>query len=381
MRSGRAALLTGLAAMLGGCAITGSVPDLPRSDVQWGWSSEERELAQHSWLYAQLASNAYADPPEEYLLPGTIVARETYGNDGIGYAYAIFDRFEDDRLAETIIAYRGTEAQRLDLLWDDAVNGNILARHDMRGLETARAVAAQVDGRGAGRQVITVTGHSLGGGIAHYVSLSPVAENGGSVTRSVVFNNAPRRSAYDRAGNRTAIIERGDFLRFGRYFGREPVEIYRPIDCRSAEDHSVHHLADCLTWIAAFDEPDALASLQQNPDIRRPPAQNDPADPREGEAVSRALPINLYIADIAMRRAVNDAVRQSRLLRADYDRQAGLHLFVWKEADRVDVVLQRNGVSVLREGLDCAGVPLQECARAVVDVVEDALPAHLREAI
>ena len=50
----------GAAALAGGCTTVTPI-DRGGSDPVAGWNADTRALAQRSWLYAQLSSNAYLD--------------------------------------------------------------------------------------------------------------------------------------------------------------------------------------------------------------------------------------------------------------------------------------------------------------------------------
>jgi hypothetical protein len=111
-----------------------------------------------------------------------------------------------------------------------------------------------------------VTGHSLGGGIATYVSLCRPDVN------SYVFNSSPRfsicRGARGPAGNRESVVEYGEFLKAARIFGGSPDQLYTSIGCihgNAFRQHKMRPLAECLTRIAAIDrDPAAIASLEAN---------------------------------------------------------------------------------------------------------------------
>lgn len=111
---------------------------------------------------------------------------------------------------------------------------------------------------------ITVTGHSLGGGIAIQVSLEKPN------VKAYVFNTSPRFRLRGTApaNRRLSIVEYGEFLKAGRLFGREANQTYISLNCtpglNSIAQHSSRRLADCLTRLAAYREPGARLSLVRN---------------------------------------------------------------------------------------------------------------------
>jgi hypothetical protein len=277
--------------LLGGCVQmpvrtlqSASCPTAPG-----GWCPETREVARASWTYAQLANNAY--PPDSndpilkvgqghYRLAPGWVERVRQGNDATGFAYAVFDRFDGSRLAETVIAFRGTEKSARDWML-----GNVLGVQNRRGWAVAKGVRRSLDEAGWSGAELSVTGHSLGGGIAQFVSLRNVGGTGAGqrrkVTRSIVFDNSPRYwGPFEPIDDveRLALVERGELLTAIRWLRPKlPGQRSYKLDCnRSANpvtEHRIAVLANCLTWIAAFAEPQACASLRVNPDIGRPETQ------------------------------------------------------------------------------------------------------------
>jgi hypothetical protein len=223
-----------------------------------GWADQIRNTAAESYVYAQLSSNVYNEPPL-FVIP-SVTRLELVEDDGIGFGYGLYRQTNGNGPDDLIIAFRGTDfSQR-----DDWAYGNIVTLHNQRGLAVFRRIRAAHPG-----VPITVTGHSLGGGIATFVSLvEPVAQ-------SVVFNSSPRFRAPRNAvvNKRTSIVEYGEVLKATRIFGREADQLYMSIGCtrgNPVRQHRMRLLAECLTGIAAFDHPPALESLRLNPDVPRP---------------------------------------------------------------------------------------------------------------
>lgn len=260
-----------IATLLGIIALSGCAHVGPRGSteiVPGEWSTGVRATARKTYAYAQMSMNAYRDG-EHFNLPPELVEIDRRDNNRRGFAYAVFERREAGQQAEIIIAFRGTEP----MSWRDWLIGNALARQNPQGLAVYDAWRARIpDG-----VPITVTGHSLGGAIATYVSLCRSSVN------SYIFNSSPRfsRCAGDHgpAGDRESVVEYGEFLKLARIFGRSPDQLYTSIGCRSGNpfaQHSMRSLAECLTQIAAIDDPGARASRERNRMTARPYSEASP---------------------------------------------------------------------------------------------------------
>lgn len=364
------------AALTGGCTTVTPI-DRGGSDPVAGWNADTRALAQRSWLYAQLSINAYLDH-EAFTLPGDIVQREPLPTDVVGYDFVVFDRFEGNQLAETIIAYRGTEPNAAD--W---VLGNVVGLQNDRGLTSARQVFEQQPEAYLNGVLLTVTGHSLGGGIAHHVTDHTLGEGGDTVTRSLVFNNAPRFTGFrDDRFDRTAVTERGDWLAPLRVLGNAPPDVTYSLDCQPglnpARDHSMRDLAGCLTWIAAFDDPAARRSLRANPGVEQPAAQSDPRSPRELDDAPPGVPVNPYVSDAELARAVDARLRGSEVLAPLYGTRAGYRLEISTPPDaKAEAIWLRNGVPQMIVFVDCMGETAAGCADRIVKLGEGMISAQL----
>lgn len=244
-----------LLALLALSACTHFTKDKLTYDGPSPWADQIRQAAVEAYPYAQMSYNAYAGQNRFDLGPDYSNLRNA-PNDDLGFAYSLFHKHSEGQLTEVIIGFRGTEPTSVK----DWVPGNIIAAQNARGL----AVYEQLRKTTPARIPITVTGHSLGGGIATQVSLRH--EN----VKSYIFNSSPR---FWKRGNipdnrRLSIVERGEGLKVTRLLGREAPQTYISINCipgfAPIGQHGMRPLAECLTQIAAWDNRSAQNSLDRN---------------------------------------------------------------------------------------------------------------------
>ncbi|MCK0127471.1 hypothetical protein [Erythrobacter sp. F6033] len=234
-----------------------------------GFADQIRETARSTYEYAQLATNSYAGGDSFQLGRTLSFVKEQEPSTG-NFQYKIFNRVEDGNLVEIIIAYRGTDAILGDL------SGNALLKQQKAGLVVFDNVREEHR-----KTKISVTGHSLGGAIASHVTLNRENVDG------YFFNTSPRFARGKRRFDnlRHSVVEFGDILKSIRLFGREPTQIYTSINCTNggvASQHSSRNLAECLTWIAAWEDVDAKSSVSKNSIARPDTRSNGPDVPRGG---------------------------------------------------------------------------------------------------
>ena len=243
------------------CATTQQVSEqkeLTECQHPSGWCKEIRNTAEESYIYAQMASNTYNDG-SNFKLPKEYINTENKDNNGIGFAYSIYERRIKGELKTIVISFRGTEGADFKDWW----YGNAWKMQNDDGLDLFDGIRETTPSK----VKIVAIGHSLGGAIALEVSLK--REN----VDAYVFNTSPRFSAdgYNIKNKRVSIVENGEFLKSIRAPFREATQTYTSIGCSKGGPISQHEqakLATCLTQIAAHQSDDAKQSLVLN-DIQK----------------------------------------------------------------------------------------------------------------
>lgn len=119
---------------------------------------------------AVFAYNAYRPSPENRIDVPTWIRNDDLSipDRGSGFDGSVFVKTSASGATEVVISFRGTDADALPTLVSDWVNGNILAAAGYEAPQVLRAIELIADTIAtypAGTQ-ITLTGHSLGGGLA-----------------------------------------------------------------------------------------------------------------------------------------------------------------------------------------------------------------------
>ena len=290
-----------LASTLAGCVTT--LPDLTQSRSACsmepgGWCGFVRDAAIETYRHAMLASNAYRDEDTYVQLPPGIVARDVSENDDSGLAYSTFDRFEmvageRGTLQARIIAFRGTEAGSTK----DIIAGSIKDRQRDGARIAFASERAALDAEGLGNIPIEVTGHSLGGALATQISIDNPAVKAFAFNLSPFFRGEPSINV----GNRIAISERGEFLRRLRQYRSASAANVFIINCNpaatAAAKHGIRPLADCLTWIAAYDDATAEELIIPN-GIAKPAIECGERDKRHPGPDAADRPVCMHRGDL-----------------------------------------------------------------------------------
>lgn len=241
-----------------------------RSDIP----VEIRKTAADTYLYAQLASNAYdwvgpnRHGATHFVLPSNVEKLDfalqpvdMTGNDDIGLAFVVY-RIKLPKQDELVIAFRGSEPN-----WVDWWLGNVMGRQSPRAIAVFDALRSRYPD-----EPISVTGDSLGGSLATQVSLCRDVHWAVSINTSPRFSSKHCDDGVKENANRHSITERGEVLKVTRMFGREASQLYTSINCAGGfnpiKQHSAFKLAKCLTRTAAIDDGNAAKeSIERNPAI------------------------------------------------------------------------------------------------------------------
>jgi len=265
--------VTSLTLLFSGCASYSKVQKntkIPQtySSPDAKWSDQVKQTASDTFLYAQLALNAYncddqsnGVPTGNYKRPSNVEILRCYKNDEFGMAYNLYEITGGER-PEIVIAFRGSERN-----WLDWFTGNVRGKQLKGALAEFEDISTQYP-----NHLYSVTGDSLGGSLATQVSLC------NKVNMSLSLNTSPRfKSKLCKDGailednNRHSIVQRGEILSVLRKFGSEATQTYTSLPCsrgNSIDRHDVAKLSRCLTEIAkANGDSKAIKSIDDNPQI------------------------------------------------------------------------------------------------------------------
>lgn len=287
----RGAALVSLALLLSGCV---TYPDITQSRSPCrmepgGWCGFVREAAAESFPYVLASTEAYQGDDDTYGDLAPVLKRlerlpiEEDDADK-GFDYQVFEQFEglgrNRRKVARVVAFRGTDFDSATDIWFGSVK-------DTQIDIALRYFAAEKERWGDDVPWI-VTGHSLGGALATEVSIMYPG------VKAYMFNVSPFYRGDSMANDtyRTVINERGEALRQFRKYRAAPAADLFVINCRpeasSFTKHKIRRLSDCITWIAAYNDPRAHHIVQRY-EIRKPPVEcgaEDKPHPGVGAQVS-----------------------------------------------------------------------------------------------
>ena len=266
----RAASAVVLALLLSACV---TYPDITQSRSPCrlepgGWCAFVRDAAVEAFPYAVAATNAYSGDDDLFLNTSPVleklerlpIAPEDAEK---GFNYEVFAQYAPGSGSGSarvpvarILAFRGTDLKGLS----DIFYGTL--RSDQIDIAVRYFDAEQK--RWGGDLPWVVTGHSLGGALATEISVRHPE------VRAYMFNTSPfyRSDVEDNAMKRTVFNERGEVLRrFARYDIAPAADVFT-LNCEPRKNaitkQKVRPLADCITWIAAYANADALAVVKAN---------------------------------------------------------------------------------------------------------------------
>lgn len=285
----RQIVIAGLALALTGCITP--LPDISQSrspcrTEPGGWCDFVREAAREAYPFAMMSNNAYLDEEAYAQLPAGFERRKSLDNDDSGLAYIVFDQYTGDRkLTRRVIAFRGTDAGSTS----DLFAGSFDDRQRNEAEAAYVRERALLDQAGLTGVPIIVAGHSLGGALATQISINHPE------VRAYVFNTSPFFSGDPAANdsNRVAISERGEFLRILRRYKTPPAADVIIINCNPSlnvgSKHSIRRLSDCLMWIAAYSDREALQLVNsETPAVNKPEVECGDADKRHPGLMEKA---------------------------------------------------------------------------------------------
>lgn len=222
-----------------------------------GVAVEIRQTAASSYLYAQLAENAYdrtsekpdseSDPSRPFVLPSNVRELEQYrrprDDEGAlrGFAAKVYEIRETDSSSTIALVFRGTEfTHKNDWIFGNFSDGQArIAQRMFQDIRSAHPDAKMV-----------VAGHSLGGAIAAYISLNEEDVD------AYMFNTSVRvRRGKAHSNARYAISQYGEILVALRRLWINPGGTYTVVNCNGTRffgPHGMRPLAECLTNIAAW---------------------------------------------------------------------------------------------------------------------------------
>ncbi len=181
---------------------------IPLTSKQIQKNSNLAEEAVHLAPYAIMCNNAYARG--EYFIPLSEGWKEIpelrKELPNVGLALAVFEKYENTKLTEVVVAFRGTDGM-IDWMQNFIPFRRIQVAPASEDFER---ILRLYENQGP---KITATGHSLGGGLALHMSFKyPNID-------AIVFNSSPVTKAglkVQEGNNRTSVWESGEFLQIAR---------------------------------------------------------------------------------------------------------------------------------------------------------------------
>lgn len=290
--------------LLSACA---TLPDISqsRSPCRFepgGWCPFVREASLEAWPFAVAATNAYAGDSDVFADIGPqlekidrlpIAAEDSKR----GFGYELFAQYapgsagkRSRRPIARILAFRGTDvsvSRGLTDIFYGTLRGDQIALA-FRYFDAERA-------RFDDGLPWVVVGHSLGGALATEISVKYPE------VRAYMFNTSPfyAGDAMTNDVQRMVFNERGEVLRRFARFDADPAADVFTVNCAPHKSrlakHKVRHLADCITWIAAYASDDALAVVRAN-EVPKPAVECGPEDKPHPGRQTRERAVCVHVA-------------------------------------------------------------------------------------
>jgi hypothetical protein len=177
----------------------------PLTQTQLKRNQSKADIAAQYAVYAILSNDAYSSSHVQLPLPQGWKENTNFRvptDPKTGYAQAVYERYQDDKLVEVVLSFRGTDNKK-----DWITSLEPLHRIQVPEAEVNyNKVLNKYKDTGA---KITVTGHSLGGGLAMYISFHYQGAD------AIVFNASPVAKPGlkpIRTNKRISISESGEIL-------------------------------------------------------------------------------------------------------------------------------------------------------------------------
>lgn len=193
------------------CDSTSHFPEDKKAALEFRPDPQKQATAIKAYKYALLSSNVYRSPVDKPIFNIDGLSEPVRYESMSGLAAEVYRVHREKALTEIIVVFKGTDFSSLH----DWANNISLYFEPTQYREARELVEALLKEEKSSKTKITVTGHSLGGGIALNMSFLFDGVN------AVVFNTSPRAfyaANSDYKNERILISESGEALKGVRWF-------------------------------------------------------------------------------------------------------------------------------------------------------------------